>query len=87
MSVKRVKIVFAAAPDNCCPIIILVSIIKSGKISVGWIVEKLFKIFVKDEIADELWDNEKLYNKIKNISDGIYDPVYDDYELLLFKNI
>ena len=45
------------------------------------------KIFVKDEIADELWDNEKLYNKIKNISDGIYDPAYDDYGLLLFKNI
>ena len=45
------------------------------------------KIFVKDKIADKLWDNEKLYNKIKNISDGIYDPVYDDYGLLLFKNI
>jgi hypothetical protein len=47
------------------------------------------KIFVKDEIADELWDgdNEELYNKIKNISDGIYDPAYDDYGLLLFKNI
>ena len=44
------------------------------------------KIFVKDEIADELWDNEKLYNKIKNISDGIYDPSYDDYGLLLFDN-
>ena len=50
-------------------------------------IDDNFKIFVKYEIADELWDNEKLYNKIKNISDGIYDPVYDDYGLLLFKNI
>ena len=51
------------------------------------VIDDDLKIFVKDEIADELWDNEKLYNKIKNISDGIYDPVYDDYGLLLFKNI
>ena len=50
-------------------------------------IDDNLKIFVKDDIADELWDNEKLYNKIKNISDGIYDPVYDDYGLLLFKNI
>ena len=50
-------------------------------------IDDNLRIFVKDEIADELWDNEKLYNKIKNISDGIYDPVYDDYGLLLFINI
>ena len=49
-------------------------------------IDDNLKIFVKDEIADELWDNEKLYNKIKNISDGIYDPSYDDYGLLLFEN-
>jgi len=47
-------------------------------------IDDNLRIFVKDEIADELWDNEKLYNKIKNISDGIYDPVFDDYGLLLF---
>ena len=52
-------------------------------------IDDNLRIFVKDEIADELWDgdNEELYNKIKNISDGIYDPAYDDYGLLLFKNI
>ena len=44
------------------------------------------KIFVKDEIVDDLMDNQKLYDEIKNVSDGIYDPTYDDYGLVLFEN-
>ena len=50
-------------------------------------IDDNLKIFVKDEIANDLWDNEKLYNEIKNISDGIYDPVFDDYGLVLFNYI
>lgn len=48
-------------------------------------IDDNLRIFVKDEIADDLWNNKKLYNKIKSISDGIYDPLYDDYGLVLFK--
>ena len=47
-------------------------------------IDDNLRIFVKDEIADDLRDNKKLYSKIKNISDGIYDPLYDDYGLVLF---
>ena len=48
------------------------------------------KIVVKDGIAWDLWmgkNKQKLYDNIKKIADGVYDPDQDDYGLLLFKSL
>lgn len=48
------------------------------------------RIFVKEGISWDLWmdkNKEKLYESIKKIADGVYDPEVDDYGLLLFEDI
>lgn len=49
-------------------------------------LDKDLRIYVEEGISDEIDENPKIVKKIQKYADGIYDPEYDDYGLVLFRD-
>ena len=48
---------------------------------------KTLEIYVEEGIVDEIDDDKKILKQIRKIADGLYDPEYGDYGLVLFNKL